>query len=128
MDMEGALRARIIAANTAAAGRVYWVDRPQASALPSITLQLISGERPQTHGGMQATRDPRVQVDVWASSHLAASQLMGEVIAALAPANTSNLIVFERMRFEGERDGLERLDTVNVYRRSIDLIVWHEPA
>jgi hypothetical protein len=128
MDMEGALRARIVAASTAAGDRVYWVDRPQSSALPSITLQTISGDHPQTHEGLQATRDPRIQIDVWATSYGQAKSIMDATITALKSANTSNGIVFERMRFEGERDGLERLETQNVYRRSVDLIVWHYPA
>jgi hypothetical protein len=51
MDMEGALRARIVALATAAAARVYWVDRPQGTALPSITLQIISGDHPYTYSG-----------------------------------------------------------------------------
>ena len=124
MNMEEALRARIVG-QTAAGSRVYWVDRPQGSALPSITLQTISGDRPQTHEGMQATRDPRVQMDVWGTSYAEAKSIMEAAIAALTPEVVSNGISFERMRFEGERDGLERLETVNVYRRTIDLIVWH---
>lgn len=129
MDMEGALRARIVAAATAAGDRVYWVDRPQGSALPSITLQTITGDYPQTHEGMQATRDPRIQLDVWATSYGQAKAIMDAAIAALKNnALGSNGVDFERMRFENERDGLERLETVNVYRRGIDLIVWHHPA
>lgn len=128
MDMEGALRARIIAAATGATDRVYWVERPQGSALPSITLQTISGDRPYTHQGLQDTRDPRIQLDVWAASYAQAKSIMDAVVAALAPEETDNGIFFERMRFENERDGLERLDTMNVYRRGIDLIVWHHPA
>jgi hypothetical protein len=128
MDMEGALRARLVAAATAAADRVYWVDRPQGSALPSITLQTISGDRPYTTDGLQATRDPRVQMDVWAASYGQAKAIMDAAIAALAVADTSNGITFEPARFENERDGLEALSTMNVYRRGIDLIVWHHPA
>lgn len=128
MEMEGALRARIIAAGTAAADRVYWVDRPQTSALPSITLQVVSGDYPQTHEGLQATRENRVQMDVWATSHLQAQQIMRAVVPALVGRTVSNGVEFKGTFFEGERDGLERLETTNVYRRGIDLIVWHAPA
>lgn len=128
MDMEGALRARIVAAATAAGGRVYWVDRPQASALPSITLQVVSGDYPQTYEGFQATRDPRVQMDVWATSYGEAKSILTAVVAALLPRVVSNGVEFKGIFFEGERDGLERLETTNVYRRGIDLIVWHAPA
>lgn len=128
MDMEGALRARIVAAATAAAERVYWIDRPQGSALPSITLQTISGDYPKTYDGLQATRDPRIQLDVWATSYGQAKSIFDAVIAALAPKQTSNGIAFDNILFEGARDVLERLETQNVYRRGIDLIVWHQPA
>lgn len=128
MDMEGALRARIVAAATAAADRVYWVDRPQGSALPSVTLQVVTGDYPQLYEGLQATRDPRVQLDVWGRTYAEAKAIMVAIIAALAPKNTSNGIVFDNIIFENERDGLERLETTNVYRRGIDLIVWHQPA
>jgi hypothetical protein len=128
MDMEGALRARIVAAATAAADRVYWVDRPQGSALPSITLQTISGDYPKTYDGLQATRSPRIQMDVWATSYSQAKAIMDAAIAALVPKQTGNGIAFDSIIFEGARDSLERLDTQNVYRRGIDLIVWHQPA
>lgn len=128
MDMEAALRARIIAAATAAADRVYWVERPQGSTLPSVTLQIASGDYPYTFEGLQATRAPRVQVDVWGLNYGQSKSIMDAIIVALTPANTSNGIAFERGRFEGERDGLERLETLDVYRRGIDLIVWYHPA
>lgn len=128
MDMEGALRARLVAAATAAADRVYWVERPQATALPSIILQTVTGDYPQTYGGLQATRDPRIQMDVWGRTYAEAKAIMVAALAALNGRTVSNGIAFDNIIFEGERDGLERLETTNVYRRGIDLIVWHAPA
>jgi hypothetical protein len=128
MDMEGSLRARIVALATTAADRVYWVDRPQGSALPSITLQTISGDYPQTYAGLENTRDPRVQLDVWATSYAEAKTIMVAIVAGLTGRQTSNGIAFDNIIFENERDSLERLETTNVYRRGIDLIVWHAPA
>jgi hypothetical protein len=128
MDMEGALRARIVALTTAAGSRVYWVDRPQGSSLPSITLQTISGDHPYTSSGLETTRDPRVQADVWGTSYGEAKGIMDALIAGLSVGETNDGITFEPIRFENERDGLERLETQNVYRRGIDLIIWHHPA
>lgn len=128
MDMQAALRARLLGV-TAAGQAVYWVTRPQASALPSITLQTISGDHPQTYDGLQETRTTRVQLDAWADSYSAARAIVGEVIAALAPAKlTSNGIVFDQIQFEGERDFIDRVGTADIYRTSVDLIVWHYPA
>lgn len=128
MDMEGALRARIVAAATAAADRVYWVDRPQGSTLPSITLQVVTGDYPQTYGGLDAHRDPRVQMDVWGRTYAEAKAIMVAALTALNGRAVSNGVAFDNIIFEGERDSLERLETMNVYRRGIDLIVWHAPA
>lgn len=129
MDMQGALRARLVAAALPGVGsRIYWVDRPQGSALPAITLQTISGERPQTHDGFQGLRSSRVQMDVWATSYAQARQITDAAVAALAPDETSNGVNFGRMFFEGERDLLERIETQAIHRTSIDLIVWHSPA
>lgn len=131
MDMQGALRARLLAAvpvTTLVGQRIYWLDRPQASALPSITLQTIAGERPQTHDGFQSTRTTTVQCDIWAASYGQGRQILEAVISALAPPQTGNGIEFGRMFFEPERDTLEQLATTTIYRTSIDLIVWHSPA
>lgn len=93
-----------------------------------MTLQIVTGDYPQTYDGLQATRSPRVQLDVWAASYAQAKAIMAAIIAALTPKNVSNGISFDNTIFENERDGLERLETQNVYRRGIDLIVWHSPA
>lgn len=128
MDMQAALRARLVAAATLAGSRVYWLDRPQGTDLPSITLQTVSGDRPQHMAGFQGTRSSRVQMDVWAASYSAARQIMDAAVAAIAPKNTSNGIEFGRTFFEDERDFTERLETQTIYRTSVDLIVWHSPA
>lgn len=128
MDMRAALRARLIAAGTGAAGQVSWVDRPQGTALPAITLQTISGDRPQTYDGLQGWRETRVQADVWATSYGAANAIRDEIVAAAAVVETVNGIRFDRTDFENERDGLEQLATGLVYRAGIDLLVRHSPA
>lgn len=127
MDMQGALRARLLGA-TPAAQRVYWVTRPQASALPAITLQTLSGAYPQTYSGLQATRETRVQMDAWAASHAEASAIAAAAVTALQPKATTNGVRFDAIHFEGERDFIERAGTTDIYRTSIDLIVWHYPV
>lgn len=131
MDWQAALRARLIAAApvTALVGtRVYWVDRPQTSALPSITLQTISDDRPQHMKGFTGLNPARVQVDCWSSSHAQANDMAEKVITALAPANTANGIKFERAFVDGKRDLGERIETQFIHRASIDFIVHHAAA
>lgn len=127
MDLQGALRARLLG-QTDAAGRVYWVTRPQASALPSITLQTISGDFPQTYEGLTPTRSPRIQLDAWGASYVQARAVCMAAIATLDGKATSNGIVFDNIQFENERDFLEREGSIDIYRTSVDLIVWHHPA
>lgn len=132
MDMQQALRARIIAATGMAAlvgTRVYWIDRPQLSALPSITLQIISGERSQTHDSISALRQNRVQLDIWAETYASAQIIAEAVIANLTQNNQlSNGINFNQIKIDDESDSLEQTSTTKIYRARLDLIVWHSPA
>jgi hypothetical protein len=131
MDMQGALRARLLAALPVTAlveQRVYWVDRPQASALPAITLQVIADGRPQDMEDFVSTRETTVQVDCWATSYAKKTELAEAVIAALAPKTTLNGVTFLRSLVDSVRDLGESLDTQFSHRTSIDLIVWHHPA
>ncbi len=131
MDMQGALRARLLAAapvTALVAQRISWVDRPQASALPSITLQVISDERPQHMKDFNDLRDARVQIDCWALSYASASAIKEAVIAALVPEQTGNGIIFNRALVDGARDLGERTETQFIHRHSIDLLIWWQTA
>jgi hypothetical protein len=102
--------------------------RPQGSPLPAITLQTVTGDYPKTYDGLQATRDPRVQLNAWGETYEAARAIIPVAVAVLAPKEISNGIVFDNILFKGERDFIERVGTADIYRTSIDLIVWHYPA
>ena len=128
MDMQAALRARLVG-QTGAASRIYWLDRPQGTDLPAITLQTISADRPRTYGGMQGLRLSRVQMDVWANSYAEGRTVFEAAVAALIPSRLdSNGIFFDHINFEGEADLTERLETKIIYRTRVDLLVWHQPA
>jgi len=129
MDMQAALRARLVAdAGVAAlvAGRIYWVQAPQDDGLPRITLQIISDGRPQTFHGFQPLRSTKVQVDCRAASYSAASAIAEAVIAELATPETSNGIIFGRPQIDAKRDGdlFERSNAQEIHRTSLDLIIW----
>lgn len=122
MDFEGALRARLLAAapiTALVAQRAYWVDRPQASALPAITLQVINEPREQHFGGFESLQRMLVQVDGWATSYGQGLALKEAIIAALVPAETSNGIIFTRA-FVTARDLSERTETAFIFRPSMD--------
>lgn len=131
MDWQGALRARLVDAAPVAAlvgTRIYWVDRPQASALPAITLQTITEERPQHMQGFMGLDVSTVQIDVWGTSYGQVQQVKEAALAAVVPENTSNGIKFMRAFIDFIRDLGERVETQFIHRSSIDLIVYHTTA
>jgi hypothetical protein len=131
MDWQGALRARLIAAapvTALVAQRVYWVDRPQASALPAITLQTITEDRPQNMAGFDGLDRSLVQLDVWGNSYAQVQQVKEAALAAVIPANTANGIRFWRAFVDSIRDLGEQVETQFIHRASIDLIFHHATA
>lgn len=125
MDFEGALRARLLAASP----RTYWVDRPQAAALPAAVLQKMGGRRDQHMKGFNDLRPTRVQFEAWALSFAAAKTLLEALIAAAVPENTSNGIIFNRALVDGEPQTLgERTETAFIHRHIVDLIFWWQAA
>lgn len=124
MDMQGALRARIIAAATSAGSRVTWVDRPQANGLPAVTLQIVSDQRPQHLKGFNPLRGTTVEIDCWGTAYAEVTALKEAVLAAVVPENTGNGIRFDRAIVDSERDLGERAETQFIHRSSIDLVVW----
>lgn len=123
MDFEGALRARLTGASAVTnlvGQRIYWVDRPQASTLPAITLQIIDDPREQYMGGFQSRLFALVQVDVWANSYGQGKAIKEAVIVALTPEVTANGIAFGTATNIRARDLSERLETQFIHRPSIE--------
>lgn len=124
-DMQAALRTRLVNAGTAAGTRVYWVERPQSSVLPAITLQTIFDGRPQHLKGLEGARSTRVQVDCWATTYAAALAMARACIAALQPPATVSGKQFGNSQIDGQRDLGEDVSGTFVHRQSIDFIVRH---
>ena len=136
MDMEGALRARLLAAAPIAARvaqRVSWVERPQATGLPAITLLNVTDERTQNFTGFDGLQPGYVQADVWARTYAEAKAIKEAIIGtdtapgAIVPAGTFFGIRFTRA-FVTARDLSEQTDTVFIFRPSIDLTFHYSPA
>lgn len=127
--MEEALIARLLATTGVTAlvsTRIYWVERPQAKALPSITLQVISPGRSYTFGGADGTADPRVQVDCWGRSYSEAKAVSRAVIDALEPPASQDGIEFHKGFLDAASD--EPVEDLpgggKVYRVSMDFFLW----
>lgn len=131
MDMEGALRARLLAAGAVTAlvsTRIYWEDRPQSAALPAIVLSLIVDDRDQHLGGFQTVRDALLQVDVLATSFASKKAIKEAVITALAPAQTGNGIRFQGATQITARPQNERTETQYVFRDIIEMKLHYSNA
>lgn len=131
--MEEDLVARLLA-DAGLAGlvgeRIYWLDRPQADALPSITLQVISPGRAYTYGGASGTAGSRVQFDVWGRSYLEAKQVSRALIAAVEPPALEGDTRFGPAFLENGPDfpPEDLPGGTKVYRVSMDFIIWNSPA
>lgn len=79
MNLETAIRAKIIAGNTAAGNRVYELILPPTAAMPAVVLQRISDV-----GHADISVDfPRIQVSCWGSTPIQARALADEITALL---------------------------------------------
>lgn len=131
MDMEGALRARLLGATAVTnlvGQRVYWEDRPQTAGLPAITLNLIVDDRDQHMGGFQSVKDALVQIDVWATSFASKKAIKEAVIAALAPEQTANGIRFQGATQVSARPQNERIETQYIFRDVIEMRLHYSNA
>ena len=124
-DFHAGVRSRLISAATAAGSRVSWVDRPQLSALPAVTLTTVSDGRPQHLKGLDGARGTRVQIDCWAATYSVALTLARACIAALQPPATVSGKKFGQATIEGQRDLGEDVTGTFVHRQTIDLTIWH---
>jgi hypothetical protein len=131
MDMESALRARLLAAGpitTLAGQRVTWVERPQTAGLPAITLQIVTDDRSQSFSGFDGLQPGYVQVDVWATSYAQAKALKEAVINAAVPTGTFFAVRFTRGFIAGGAITVERVDNQSIFRASIDLTFHYATA
>lgn len=131
MDMEGALRARLLAAASVTAiaeQHVYWDERPQGGALPDVTLLLVVDNRAQHFSGFQSLLDAWLQVDVRGLSFAQKKALKEAVIATLAPAHTGNGIKFERATEIRSHPANERTDTQFIFRDIVEMTLHYTTA
>lgn len=91
MTPEAAVRQRIIDLTTSAASRVYMLKLPQQPTLPAVRVQRVVGIRGQHLRGPDGSYRTRVQVDTFATTHAAASDLADEILGDGLGPNASGL-------------------------------------
>lgn len=107
--------------------RVTWSTRPQASALPSITLQVISAVPVDSDEGDSGLVATRVQADCWADSPLDAKKTARALKQLLSGRQYQHSgTEFQGVFTEDERDfDEETTGGTVIYRTAIDFIIWH---
>lgn len=134
-----AFRSRILtsAAGEAARGGVSWVERPQGTGFPAITLTLVSPGRRYDHDGFDGLSTPRIQADIWAETY-AETVLIGDAyIAVIEWEATVDAIKFGPGFLDSDMDmppvpasgrGTTSSGRDTIFRRSIDIILSWESA
>ncbi len=108
--------------------RIDWQKRPQGDALPSISLQRVSGGRDYSMQGATGLVQSRVQIDCWGETYVSTLDVARAVRDLLSGIrrNIGNLqlqgafIDSERHDFEKEGNAAE-----GFHRISMDFQIWH---
>ena len=83
MSITTGIVAKITAASTTAAARIYPKVLPHDCTLPAVTYQRITTERVRSHTGPSGLAFARFQVNSWAATYAAAEALAIEIRTAL---------------------------------------------
>lgn len=111
--------------------RVYWNERPQATALPSVTLTRITGIPQYEMSAVSGLVMSRVQVDCWGQTYAAAKGVARAIKAAASGfRGTAGGTVFQGAFVDAERD-MELEPTIDnaaerFHRVSLDFLIWHD--
>jgi hypothetical protein len=130
--MEEALRSALLANVGLAAltsTRIYWVNRPQGTALPAVVLHRISGQPDMHMTGPSGLTESRVQADCYGATYAASVGLARALEAALSGySGTISGIKFSSITIDGIRSDYEGAEPDEIYSTSLDLMAWHAPA
>lgn len=133
------LRSYLLAAPAIAAlvgTRVYPLRLPQKATFPAIVLQRISDVRWSHLRGAGSLARPRFQVDCWATTHLAATQLGSLCRARLAgfagtftdAESPATVIRVQAIVMDSEQDLFEEDINGGICRHSADYFLFHGTA
>jgi hypothetical protein len=101
--------------------------RPQASALPAIDVNTISGAPVYTDDGESGLASARVEINCWGQTYSSAKLVARAVKAALSAfVGESEGVTFQTILLDAERDFSETGSNAAeyLYRTNLDFIVW----
>jgi hypothetical protein len=133
-----ALRAHLLGDAAIAAlvvARIYPLRLPQKTVLPAIVLTRISTVRYGHLRGNEALARPRYQVDAWATTHDAATELGGLVRQRLngyaglwSDGESPETSVYTKILFDSEQDLFDEDISGGSCRHSADYFLFHGTA
>lgn len=101
--------------------RIYMIARPNTSALPALTLHLISN-LPQRDLDDTAYMQARIQVSCWSDSYGPAKALPGEIRAAVDTFRAQPGVLDAEVVYEGEDyDG-----EAQIYHVPVDVLIKYD--
>ena len=101
--------------------------RPQASVLPAIDVNTISGAPVYTDDGESGLASARVEINCWGQTYSSAKLVARAVKASLSAfVGESAGITFQNILLDAERDFSETGSNAAeyLYRTNLDFIVW----
>lgn len=125
--MEESLIAHLLATSALSAlvgARVYPGARPQSSALPSATMNVISSTPAYSDDGEDGLQDDRVQFDCWGMTYTSAKQVAREIIKALS-AYKGGIFLYITLELQHDLREGGTDDAEYLFRTSLDFIVTY---
>jgi len=108
-------------------GRIDWGARPQADAVPAVTLHLVDSPKSHTMRGRETLTQSRVQIDCFGGDYFEAKFVARAVSAAIDALKAEPLRCFlldERDDDFTLADGPDASGASEIHRTIIDVRVW----
>ena len=126
--MEEALMAKLLASSTITTifgTRIRWGERGQEDALPTLVLNIVSGQEEITHGGAGQIGMSRVQFDSYGTTAKQSKDGAAAVLALLhGAAFTQSGVTFGGIFFDNTLGPRAEGENPKVFRTMRDARVW----
>jgi hypothetical protein len=111
--------------------RIDWLQRPQGNTMPALTLQIVGGGYEYIMDGREGLVAQRVQMDAWAPTYASMKATFRALVLALD--GLPNTGPFKGAFIQSQFETVDVLEAprpqlngaTDIYRTSIDVIVWH---
>ncbi|MGR3749589.1 tail completion protein gp17 [Paracoccus sp. (in: a-proteobacteria)] len=119
--MERELRALLL--DAVETGEVHWMRAPDDTALPYVTMQVVSQNGDHTQSGPVDLKEAIVQVDAWAASYTEAADLRDDILAIDGYSGSDAI---KAILLEMVQSALDTSTVNNIYRQMIRYRVFYK--